>query len=104
VPGSPPQFCAFVPDQPHAFLPAPRQVSCDRGVTARLHGWSRRPWEAMMLLKAAIALLVLWVAGLGYGIGQLVRVLLLVGLMLLLLSFAKGRDAATRCQGSGSDK
>lgn len=56
-----------------------------------------------MLLKAAIALLVLWVVGLVYGIGQLVHVLLLVGLMLLLLSFARGRDAATRSQRRGSD-
>jgi len=57
-----------------------------------------------MLLKAAIALLVLWVVGLAYGIGQPVHVLLLVGLMLLLLSFAKGHEAATRSQGRGSDK
>jgi hypothetical protein len=57
-----------------------------------------------MLLKAAITLLVLWVVGLAYGIGQVIHFLLLVGLMLLLLSFAKTHEAATRSQGRESDK
>ena len=57
-----------------------------------------------MLLKAAIALLGLWVVGLVYGIGQIVHVLLLVGLMLILLSFAKTHEAANRSQGRESDE
>ena len=57
-----------------------------------------------MLFKIAIALLVLWVVGLGYGIGQIVHTLLLVGLLLLLLSLAKGRDAAARPAGPGSPR
>jgi hypothetical protein len=57
-----------------------------------------------MLLKAAITLLILWVVGLVYGVGQIVHVLLLVGLMLLLLSFAKTHDAATRNQRREPDK
>ena len=57
-----------------------------------------------MLFKIALALLIAWglgIAGL-YTIGQLVHVLLLVGLMLLLLAFAKAHDAAARHQGPGS--
>ena len=48
-----------------------------------------------MLLKVALVLLVAWGIGvLGvYRAGSLVHVLLLVGLMLLLLAFVKGRDA-----------
>lgn len=57
-----------------------------------------------MLFKVAIALLVIWVIGLIYGIGQLIHVLLLVGIMLLLLSFAKQRDAGIRSHGHISDK
>ena len=51
-----------------------------------------------MLLKAAILLLVAWPLGfLGlYGSGNLFHALLLVGLMLLLLGFARARDAALR--------
>jgi hypothetical protein len=54
-----------------------------------------------VLFKIALALLVTWgigIAGL-YTIGRMVHVLLLVGLMLLLLSFAKSHDAAARRQG-----
>jgi Family of unknown function (DUF5670) len=49
-----------------------------------------------MLLKIAFVLLVAWLLGvLGlYRIGDLVHVLLLVGLMLLLLGALKARDAA----------
>ena len=51
-----------------------------------------------MLFKIAFALLAIW--GLGviglYSAGDLVHVLLLVGLMLLLLAFLKARDAAAR--------
>ena len=49
-----------------------------------------------MLLKAALLLLGVWLLGaVGiYDVGTIVHVLLLVGLMLLLLGFLKGRDAA----------
>jgi len=49
-----------------------------------------------MLLKIAFVLLFAWLLGvLGlYRIGDLVHVLLLVGLMLLLLGALKARDAA----------
>ena len=49
-----------------------------------------------MLLKIAFVLLIAWLLGvLGpYRIGDLVHVLLLVGLMLLLLGALKARDAA----------
>ena len=49
-----------------------------------------------MLLKSAFVLLIAWLIGvLGmYRIGDLVHVLLLVGLMLLLLGVLKVRDAA----------
>jgi uncharacterized membrane protein len=57
-----------------------------------------------MLLKAAIALLIIWLVGLVYGVGQIVHVLLLVGLMFLLLSFAKTHDAATRNHRREPDK
>jgi hypothetical protein len=51
-----------------------------------------------MLLKIALALLIAWLLGvLGvYRGGDLVHVLLLVGLMLLLLGFLRARDAAAR--------
>ncbi|MEO5820586.1 MAG: hypothetical protein ABIT71_08770 [Vicinamibacteraceae bacterium] len=59
-----------------------------------------------MLFKVALALLVAWGLGIAgvYAIGQIVHVLLLVGLMLLLLSFAKAHDAATHRQGPGSEE
>jgi hypothetical protein len=49
-----------------------------------------------MLLKIAFALLIVWLLGvLGlYRIGDLVHLLLLVGLMLFLLGALKARDAA----------
>ena len=55
-----------------------------------------------MLLKIAFLLLIAWLLGvLGlYRIGDLVHVLLLVGLMFLLLWALKARDAAA---GRGSD-
>ena len=51
-----------------------------------------------MLFKTALALLAAWVLGvLGlYGVGDLVHVLLLVGLMLLSLAFVKAREATVR--------
>jgi hypothetical protein len=61
--------------------------------------------EATVLFNIALALLATWgvgVAGL-YTIGQMVHVLLLVGLLLLLLSFARAHDAAARRQGPGSN-
>ena len=56
--------------------------------------WLRPGGE--MLLKIAFALLIVWLLGvLGlYRIGDLVHVLLLVGLMLFLLGALKARDAA----------
>ncbi len=59
-----------------------------------------------MLLKIAFALLIVWLLGvLGiYRIGDLVHVLLLVGLMLFLLGALAARDAAAargRDDGSG---
>ena len=49
-----------------------------------------------MLFKAAFVLLGAWLLGVFglYSIGDLVHVLLLVGLMLLLLAVLKARDAA----------
>ena len=51
-----------------------------------------------MLVTIALVLLGIWLVGLIglYNVGDLVHVLLLVGLMLLLLAFAKARDAAVR--------
>ena len=51
-----------------------------------------------MLLKTAIALLIVWLLGMlnVYRIGDLAHVFLLVGLMLLLLGVLKARDAALR--------
>ena len=60
-----------------------------------------------MLLKIAFALLIVWLLGvLGlYRIGDLVHVLLLVGLMLFLLGALKARDAAlARERDAGSGK
>jgi hypothetical protein len=56
-----------------------------------------------MLLKTAAVLLIVWLLGvLGlYRIGDLVHVLLLVGLLLLLLGTLKARDAAAS---RGSDE
>jgi hypothetical protein len=51
-----------------------------------------------MLLKIALALLVAWLIGvLGvYSAGQLVHVLLLVGLALLTFAFLRAREDAMR--------
>ena len=51
-----------------------------------------------MLFKVALVLLAAWLVGvLGvYDVGDLVHVLLLVGLMLLLLAFLQAREAAVR--------
>jgi hypothetical protein len=51
-----------------------------------------------MLFKVAFVLLFLWLLGMAglYRIGEFVHVLLLLGLMLLLMAFIKGRDAARR--------
>ena len=60
-----------------------------------------------MILKIAFALLTVWLLGvLGlYRIGDLVHVLLLVGLMLFLLGALKARDAAAaRARGVDSAK
>jgi hypothetical protein len=57
-----------------------------------------------MLFTIALALLLVWALGVAgvYAAGQIVHVLLLVGLMLLLLSFARAHDAAVRRRG-GAD-
>ena len=57
-----------------------------------------------MLFKGALVLLLAWAAGMfgAFDLGGLLHVLLLVGLMLLLLSLLKARDAATG-GGPGSD-
>jgi hypothetical protein len=52
-----------------------------------------------MLFKVALGLLAVWALGLVFAVGQIIHVLLLVGLMLLLLSFAKGREATLRQDG-----
>jgi hypothetical protein len=51
-----------------------------------------------MLFKIALALLVAWIIGVLSvdRLGDLVHVLLLVGLGLLLLAFLRARDAAMR--------
>jgi hypothetical protein len=59
-----------------------------------------------MLFKISIVLLSLWLFGvLGpYHVGDLVHVLLLVGLMLLLLAFLRARDAVARAGGGSADR
>lgn len=59
-----------------------------------------------MLFKTALVLLVAWLLGvLGvYRVGELVHLLLLVGLMMLLLAFLKARDAAARRVVGGSSE
>ena len=60
-----------------------------------------------MLLKIAFVLLIAWVLGVVglYRIGDLVHVLLLIGLMLLLMGALKARDAAVaRGRDGGSGK
>lgn len=51
-----------------------------------------------MLFKVGFALLFLWLVGMTglYQLGELVHVLLLVGLMLLMMGFIRARDAALR--------
>ena len=51
-----------------------------------------------MLTKLGLALLLLWIVSqVGpYQVGSLGHLLLLLGLLLLLLGFAKARDSATR--------
>ena len=51
-----------------------------------------------MLFRIALVLLAVWLLGVVgvYNIGDLVHVLLLVGLMLLLLAFLRARDAVVR--------
>jgi hypothetical protein len=57
-----------------------------------------------MLFKISFVLLIAWLLGVvsGYRAGDLVHVLLLVGLMLLLLAFVRARDAAARRAVGGS--
>ena len=69
-----------------------------------LPGWRRSGGE--MLFKISFALLFVWLLGVVglYSTGDLLHVLLLVGLMLFLLAALKARDAAAargRDVGSG---
>lgn len=60
-----------------------------------------------MLFKTALVLLAAWLLGvLGvYSVGDVVHVLLLVGLFLLLLAFVRAREAAVRrATGGPTDK
>ena len=60
-----------------------------------------------MLFKVAFVSLIAWLLGvLGlYRVGDLVHVLLLVGLWLLLIAFLRARDAAARrAVGGAPDK
>lgn len=60
-----------------------------------------------MLFRIAFFLLAAWLIGVAglYRVGDLVHVLLLVGLMILLLAFLRARDAALRRDtGAPSDK
>ena len=60
-----------------------------------------------MLFKIALVLLSVWLIGVVgvYNVGDLVHVLLLVGLMLLLLAFLRARDtAARRAVGGSADR
>jgi hypothetical protein len=59
-----------------------------------------------MLFKIALVLLAAWLVGvLGvYNVGDLVHVLLLVGLMLLLLAFLRARDGVVRRAIGPSDR
>ena len=52
----------------------------------------------VMLFKVAVVLLLAWVGGVAglYDIGELVHVLLLVGLMMAMLGVLKARDGALR--------
>jgi hypothetical protein len=56
------------------------------------------PLGGVMLFKIAVALLLAWLCGVAglYDIGELVHVLLLVGLMVAMLAFLKARDRAVR--------
>jgi hypothetical protein len=49
-----------------------------------------------MLFKIGIVLLIVWLMGVvgAYSVGDRIHILLLAGLLLLLLSLAKARDAA----------
>ena len=57
-----------------------------------------------MFFWIALVFLSLWLIGVVglYEIGDLVHILLLVGLMLLLLAFLRGREAAGRRAVSGT--
>lgn len=60
-----------------------------------------------MLFWIAVVLLMAWLLGVVgvYNVGDLVHVLLLVGLMLLLLAFVRAREAAVRrVAGGPSDR
>jgi hypothetical protein len=56
-----------------------------------------------MLFKVAVVLLMVWLLGVvgAYRVGDLVHVLLLVGLLLLLLAFLRAREAAARRASGG---
>jgi hypothetical protein len=58
----------------------------------------------IVLLKAALVLLFIWLVGVlrVYDVGSLVHVPLLVGLMFLMLAFLKARDTAASDQTNSS--
>ena len=58
--------------------------------------------DGHVLLLAALAMLIAWALGMLFSVGELVHILLLVGLLLLLLALLQGRDAAGR-PGNGSE-
>jgi hypothetical protein len=59
-----------------------------------------------MLFKIGLILLAVWGVGAigAFDIGDFVHVFLLVGLMLLLLTFLRERDAAVRRSGADNNK
>jgi hypothetical protein len=69
-------------------------IACSVSSTA----WIRCTSGGDMLFKTAFVLLSAWLLGVigVYRVGDIVHVLLLVGLMLVLLAFLRARDAAVR--------
>jgi len=59
-----------------------------------------------MLFTISLVLLTIWLLGVVgvYGVGEIVHVLLLVGLLLLMVAFLKAREAAVRRAGGSADR
>lgn len=80
------------------FLPISRDLWRFAAAQGGSFAWCDAPRGGTVLFTIAFVLLGVWVVSLS-GIvpgGQLAHAFLLVGLMFLLLSFAKSRDAAGR--------